>query len=162
MVEFFLRSVQSSFHDLFFKVFLLQGELQLFSSSFLFIIFPQMLIVTAFYTRKLFVSQQSSEMQQDQDWKVPFIDVLLAFFVHMFFLQTNREEGLSMENISEYLTVIFELKAILEFKNTIRGICKFLFPSVALCVTLGRLEHFKISIFIALLCRRLMYFKLVA
>lgn len=128
MVEFLLQSAQSGVHGLLFKVFPFLGELQLSSFSFLCFIFPQMLTVTAFYTRELYVSQQPFEMQPDRDWNVLLIDV--GFFCSFVF-PPNKQGRRSVygKHFGErFSTVIFELKTILEFKNTVRGVCKFLLP----------------------------------
>lgn len=128
VVEFLLQSAQSGVHGLLFKVFPFLGELQLSSFSFLCFIFPQMLTVTAFYTRELYVSQQPFEMQQDWDWNVLLIDV--GFFCSFVF-PPNKQGRRSVygKHFGErFSTVIFELKTILEFKNTVRGVCKFLLP----------------------------------
>lgn len=135
VVEFLLQSAQSGVHGLLFKVFPFLGELQLSSSGkrcplqlISVFYFPSNADSHSLYTRELYVSQQPFEMQQDRDWNVLLIDV--GFFCSFVF-PPNKQGRRSVygKHFGErFSTVIFELKTILEFKNTVRGICKFLLP----------------------------------
>lgn len=162
VVEFLLQSAQSGVHGLLFKVFPFLGELQLSSFSSLCFIFPQMLTVTAFTQGSCMF--HSNLLKCNKIGTEMFCLLMLAFFVHLFFLQTNREEGLFMESISERDSLLWflSLKPFWNLKILLEAFASFYCPSIALYVTLGRLKHFKISIFSALLCRILMHFNFLA